>query len=769
MGCSPSKPAPTPPPLKRTNSAWLDSLVPSRARKTLFHPFGTPSSSSSAVVEIPPDNIFIRIQEDNILPQIPIGRHHPVPRTGVEDDDKRTMNTNKFYANVFLGKQNRPVWTQPYAVWWGKGRDEPGMMKSFGMCVSHVEESDLIYGEGDPAKSYTNPLSQSLILSAKELDAQTTLTSDTHTPFSVNINLRIPSSPEPKITFPLVQGMAFVTAGYRTATPTIQTSSKGFVDVSNPITLGKSFKYRVQDCAGRSWLVYINPVPDVSYDAGKFFQLDPNTIIGPPGFKGTIKVAKNPLGAEGEAIYDRACGSFVTSAKLTAVVNDTKGSYSFQYSKIGTAPLLIFGLPHHIQSLDPELKAQVSKLQLRTTTKGLATAIWAEKVTCVEPNLPVNMGFAPWTPGMTTKPRYTPEVLALIAAVAERDLRRAMTEPIPQDSMYYAGKSLAKFATIVWVCRDILSNEPLTSLGLEKLKLEMSRWVANQQLHPLYYDDTWKGVVSNAGFTDANADFGNTYYNDHHFHFAYFVYTAAVIGYLDPGWLTQGDNKAWTNMLVKDFSEAEYDGRDFPWQRSFDWWHGHSWAKGLYEAADGKDQESTSEDGWSGFAVKMWGRVSGDGMMEKRGNLTLALQARSFSNYFYLQSANTNHPPRFTPNKITGILFENKVDYTTYFGTAPSLIHAIHILPLSPATSYLRPRAFVKEEWDQFFSNGRANVDGGWRGILYANLALIDARASYTFFRDGINGFWDESWIDGGASRTWYLVWAAGLGVDVRR
>jgi endo-1,3(4)-beta-glucanase len=101
------------------------------------------------------------------------------------------------------------------------------------------------------------------------------------------------------------------------------------------------------------------------------------------------------------------------------------------------------------------------------------------------------------------------------------------------------------------------------------------------------------------------------------------------------------------------------------------------------------------------------------------------------------------------------------------------------MVPIAPPTTYLRPRAFVKEEWDAMFDNGRANIDGkhtsilslsallisigGWRGILYANLASIDARASYTFFRDGINGFWDERWIDGGASRTWYLVWAAAL------
>lgn len=91
------------------------------------------------------------------------------------------------------------------------------------------------------------------------------------------------------------------------------------------------------------------------------------------------------------------------------------------------------------------------------------------------------------------------------------------------------------------------------------------------------------------------------------------------------------------------------------------------------------------------------------------------------------------------------------------------------MVPLNPSSAFLRPRSFVKEEWDAFFSDGRAlndgpdGVDGGWRGILHANLALIDPRASFLFFRDGVAGYWDDKWIDGGASRTWYLVWAAGL------
>jgi hypothetical protein len=43
----------------------------------------------------------------------------------------------------------------------------------------------------------------------------------------------------------------------------------------------------------------------------------------------------------------------------------------------------------------------------------------------------------------------------------------------------------------------------------------------------------------------------------------------------------------------------------------------------------------------------------------------LAIQARTFSNYYYMSSNNTNHPARFVGNAVAGILFENKVDYTS--------------------------------------------------------------------------------------------------------
>lgn len=302
----------------------------------------------------------------------------------------------------------------------------------------------------------------------------------------------------------------------------------------------------------------------------------------------------------------------------------------------------------------------------------------------------------------------------------------------------------------------------LVKIGLDKLKPALDVFISNKQLNPLAYDTVWKGVVSTAGFRDGpGADFGNTWYNDHHFHYGYHVYTAAVIGHLDPGWLQDRRNVAWVNMLVRDFASPVCDFH-FPFSRSFDWYHGHSWAKGLFESADGKDQESTSEDAFASYAIKMWGKTINDRNMEARGNLMLAIQARTFPLYFLMDSTNNIQPPQFIKNKVTGILFENKADHTTYFGANIEYIQGIHMIPLNPTSALTRPARFVQEEWDEYFSDGRCDrVGGGWRGILYANLALVDPQKAYQFFSQPN---FDMGWIDGGASRTWYLAYCAALG-----
>lgn len=401
-----------------------------------------------------------------------------------------------------------------------------------------------------------------------------------------------------------------------------------------------------------------------------------------------------------------------------------------------------------------------------------------------EQSLPLDIGFAPWTPITRSRSTISATARQLIQQVAVSEINQDYNAQTNSNSMYFGGKALAKFAMIVYTTYDLLKEPDLATQGLNELKGAFAVFATNQQIYPLVYDTVWNGVVSSGSYItgDSMQDFGNTYYNDHHFHYSYFIYTAAVIAYLDPSWLAL--NKDWVNTLVRDAANPSTQDNMFPFSRNFDWYHGHSFAAGLFELADGKDEESSSEDAFFAYAMKMWGHVIGDASMEARGNLMLSILARTLDSYFLLSSDNKNQPANFIGNKVTGIvrfspplpsphlnladrstqLFENKIDHTTYFGANPEYIQGIHMIPLNPSTALTRKPSFIAEEWETYFNSTSAypaTSIGEWRGVLYGNLACIDPQQSWDFFaQENFNGIW----LDGGASRTWYLAFAAAIG-----
>lgn len=590
------------------------------------------------------------------------------------------------------------------------------------------------------------------------------LTTDTLTAFSANANLVPSGATTPAITFPMVQGMGFVTAIYNGATPFIDTSV--FFNTITPIASPAAgvTKYRLLLDDGNTWLLYATATNGLGLT---LTPLNTTRLEASGPFTGIIQVAKNPGDvAAQEASYDSCAGAYASTATLSAFVDGASGTYTLSWTKAGNgAELMMMALPHQIQSMDSTTSAGQTAIQLQTTTKGLATGIVGDSWTMVEPSMPVDISFAPWN--ANTDSTYIIPAAAIIAIdnAGISDLSQDMNAQSNLSSMYYSGKALAKFAAAIYAVHDLAGDVSTAQAGLAKLEEAYELFAHNTQIYPLVYESQWGGVVSTAAYVTGNSgdDFGNTYYNDHHFHWSYFIYAASIIAYLDPGWLPE--HQGWVNSLVRDASNPSTDDPYFPVSRSFDWYHGHSWAKGLFESADGKDQESTSEDALFSYAIKLWGNIIGDTAMEARGNLMLAVQKRSFQNYFLLESSNVNQPANFIGNKNTGILFENKVDHTTYFGDNVEYIQGIHMIPINPSSPYIRNQNFVTEEWNTYFCDRCVDpvntVAGGWRGILYSNLALINPVITWNWLTG--SGF-DAEYLDDGASLTWYLALAAGMG-----
>ncbi|KAL7622075.1 endo-1,3-beta glucanase [Parahypoxylon ruwenzoriense] len=717
-----------------------------------------PNTSTMAPAAASSDIFGLPIATSAPASHFTVQKDHPVTRRGISGPTP--IGTNKFYANFFLGNQTAPTYVHPYSVVWAGGQ---GATSSWGLAISHIEASQIVYGQPSPdtgaAKYFLNPVGiHSLCLSALELGPKTALTTDNLSAYSVNVNLHTDSKAKPLVTFPLVQGMGFVTAVYKGGTPVISTGVY-FKTVTKSIRGPKSgvtkYTFYLED--GKIWHVY-------AYSAkGDAFDL---TIINnkmakaEKQFDGIVQVAKDPGNAE--TIIDAASGAYPVGVALSGTVSGSKGTYTFTFQKAGFSSvlLLMYALPHHVDCFDNSTHKAISVAKLQTTTKGMAVGVVADSWTMVEPHMPVSMGFAPWDPVEGPKKTLKDSAIKIIGPVAMKELSQNVEQQSNQNSMYFSGKALAKFAGICFTVQDLLKNSALARHNLINLKNAFGMFSANKQQFPLYYDSAWGGLVSSATYRTGNdgADFGNTYYNDHHFHYGYFIYAAAIIGYLDSSWLTE-DNVNFVNTLVRDIANPSSSDKYFPVFRNFDWYHGHSWAHGLYETVDGKDQESSSEDAMHAYAIKMWGRTIKDANMEARGNLMLAIIARSLNQYYLYTEENKVQPSEFVRNRVAGILFENKCDHTTYFGSNIEYIQGIHMMPLLPSTKLTRPANFVKQEWATYFDKGRADeIKGGWKGILYANLATVDPKAAWDFFT---SKNFDPGWLDGGASLTWYLAYCA--------
>ncbi|TVY36598.1 putative endo-1,3(4)-beta-glucanase [Lachnellula subtilissima] len=708
-------------------------------------------------------NIFVPVATDT--PPSILGQRsdHPVPKLGIPAQTP-PIGTNKFYANFFLGSQTAGTWTHPYSVAWSKGA---GATQSWGMTIQQLLDSQKVFGpdaSDSPVKYFISPIGiQPIVLSAVELGSSTVITNTALTAFSANVNLLATAGAAPTIMFPLVQGMGFVTGIFNGGTPVLQ-SGVLFRSITKatiaPKTGVTKFTIKLED--GNTWLIYVSGPDLTGQDSAFDFTVVNNGLIqATSSLNGIIQIARSPS-TDAEALYDAAAGAYPTTSTLSGNASGGSGSYTLSFEKGGRADttLLMFALSHHLQSFSPDTASGVkSNVQLDTTTKGKATAVVGDSWTMLE-SIPTSMGFGPWSSKNANSETMSAEAKAALHTVAMSEVSQNMSDQSNLNSMYYSGKALAKFAQILYTLHDILGDTATAQAGLKNLKDAFDRFASNKQQFPLVYDTVWGGLVSTASYGgDSGADFGNTYYNDHHFHYGYFIYAAAIIGHLDPAWLPA--NTPYVNALVRDIANPTASDPLFPVSRNFDWYHGHSWAHGLYETFDGKDEESSSEDSMSAYAIKMWGRTIGDPNMEARGNIQLAVTARSLQNYFLYTSDNTIEPPNFIGNKVSGIMFENKIDHTTYFGAEPQYVQGIHMLPLLPSSTLTRTTTFVQEEWDAYFSNGRAEtVSGGWKGVLFANLALVDPKTSWEFFAG--EGF-DASWLDGGASRTWYMALAAGL------
>ena len=340
------------------------------------------------------------------------------------------------------------------------------------------------------------------------------------------------------------------------------------------------------------------------------------------------------------------------------------------------------------------------------------------------------------------------EQRAAIAAALDEDIA-ATPWALPEDT-YFGGKALYRIANLVTLADALGLDERADELA-ERLSSELRRWTdpagCNERTSACFvYDPTARGVV---GMTPS---FGAENFNDHHFHFGYLLYAAAVASERDPSLV---DEIGPTFDLVADDIASPGASELFPEWRHFDPVAGHSWASGTAPFADGNNQESSSEAVMAWNAVALWRDLRGEEQAAQAAQWMLSAEADAARRLYLAPDVSDFHA---YVHPTVGIQWSSKRDFATWFSPEPSAIVGIQLIPLPPvAVETLR--AVEPDQLDALVSAAWANGTPAQFGDY-----LLMARATVT---EEAPSAWEAALelppraIDDGNSRSYMLAWIA--------
>ncbi len=488
-------------------------------------------------------------------------------------------------------------------------------------------------------------------------------------------------------------------------------------------------------------------------------------------------------------------GVYVTGGEVSYEVDDDEAVISFEYSTetvlSSQVELLMLSMPHH----------RGAGLSTATETSFFKTIRGAAKA---------HLG-STWTmkeklsPNELSAPRpisdeFRDEVLSALKADSTYDL--AENYQLGAGDTYFSGKMIAKMARLA-VIADELDETEVRDTILETLKQRITVWLSESAEARFLYDETWGGIV-NCGcdyddcggectphcanvdktgpgcpaLTDQGMNFGNGAYNDHHFHYGYHVYGAAVVSSFDPVWAEEQAESLL--FYVRDYMNPSADDDYMVKWRMLDWFAGHSWAGGILAYYNGRNQESTSESIHAYYAAALFGKAlkgiskysSIGKTLEDAGRVVLATELRSSHMYWHVTKGDFMDDEQLEPNiydeafrknGIVGILWSGLAQFQTWFGSDAYFVHGIQTVPFTPVSEFMLPKSWIEEEYSRFSAACTgACASSGWASFVVMEQAIIDKESAWKAALELPDEFFSNDDAGGnGNSKTAMLHWIA--------
>ena len=534
----------------------------------------------------------------------------------------------------------------------------------------------------------------------------------------------------------IVRGAPYVTLEFDQLTPQITCDESAFLSVNGstqPGKVGPDTRFVIEKSNGQTWVLYTSspvavtwgpeqpPSPEWKFAFDEKFsgtvrlalvkakQLPPPTA--PNYWYGSVD---NDI-----AVLDAHKDVIPTGADVQAYVSGSKTTLIFHWKTKGAGDLLMMGLPHHFKVMqNPQKTANVNFPAPCGLMTGVAGNSWT-----MEYEAP-NIGFVAPRP-------INDSLKSKIAAALPADIAAQKTVCNGTVDPYAFGQSMAGIAYMGLVANEV-NDASSAKEALDFCKSVLETWLTGDNWknseNSFVYDTTWGGIVSKNGIENPAKDYGNGYYNDHHFHYGYFIYTAAVIGKTDPEWVNQHQEAILG--LVRDIANPSDQDPSFTSLRHTDFFRGHSWANGLFALGDGRNQESTSEAVNAWYAISLLGQVLNNPEIENIGKMLLSMEIVSAQEYWQIPNSNKNYPSDLARLGVGVNQWSTKIDFFSFFGTEAEYSFGIEALPFTPIAEALINPEWPKDHWPMIQQRLDGGVDPQWVEYMYmlqATFAPSDA------------------------------------------
>ncbi|KAI1753774.1 glycoside hydrolase family 81 protein [Xylaria castorea] len=517
----------------------------------------------------------------------------------------------------------------------------------------------------------------------------------------------------------LVPGSPYMTFEYKQATPLL-TSINGGISSFNghALSTGASFSatgtsFTVTDSTGTTYLIY--SLSSISLTATAK-STGSGEIRASGAFSGVLRLVKlnDPTH---KTLLDQHYQIYPTSVGLDYSFTNTASTLIFNWNTVGDGTqLLMLTWPHHRVSLQsPNYPATTALNYL--TTKG-----WMYPILGNQWKLQNALSSITWNPPRPLDSSCQASVIqGLVYEIGQLNPANA---PVPGD-FYYWGGALAAASRLALIA-DNLGRPDLVTPVITYLKTSFNYWFQSTSSTLPAYETTWGGIINKAGANNVNVDFGNGYYNDHHFHYGYFLHVAAVIGKFDATWLSQ--HKTYINYFARDIINPSSSDPYFPVTRCRDWFAGHSWASGIANGAGSRDQESIGEAVNGYYGALLWASVALSQDYVNYAKMLVATEQQAAQIYWHLypsQSQTARDNPYPEPAMRNLITMGNVEDWQSgawlFWGSQRVEITSIQILPVTPINEAMYDTEWVNNVWSYTMPElVDPTIGDEWKNVIIA-------------------------------------------------